>query len=233
MQRKILIRWTNDFLQLFYPDYCSGCGTLLVRGEDVLCLECLSDLPFTGFATERDNLVEQVFWGRVRIEHAMALCRFDKGNKLQHMLHRLKYKGDRETGRRLGQLLAHELKRSPNYNQLEGLIPVPLHPRREKTRGYNQSHVIAEAMSPILQIPVLNHYLIRQHHSETQTHKGRYERWENVNTLFDLLKPEELCGKHLLLIDDVVTTGATLEACASLLLEIPDIRVSIATLAFA
>ena len=223
----------DDLLSLFYPRLCAGCQTPLVKGEEVLCLECMADLPKTGFEKVTDNPVAQIFWGRADIRLATSFCTFDKGGIVQHLMHQLKYKGSREIGVKLGLLFGSDLIKSKPYREIELLIPVPLHPKRERKRGYNQSAEIGQGMSTAMGIPLLNGTLIRNHYSDTQTHKGRFERWENVRELFCVQKPELLAGKHLLLVDDVVTTGATLEACASEVLKISGTTVSVATIACA
>lgn len=223
----------DDFLSLFYPSLCAGCQTTLVRGEEVLCLGCQADLPKTGYEKIPDNPVAQLFWGRAEIELATSFCSFDKGGVMQHLMHQLKYKGSLEVGEKLGQLFGTVLTQAPSYRDVELLVPVPLHPKREHKRGFNQSAVIGRGISATTGIPMMKGNLIRNRYSNTQTNKGRFERWENVRELFGVKKPELFEGKHLLLIDDVVTTGSTLEACAQVLLKIPGTRVSIATLACA
>jgi ComF family protein len=223
----------DDFLALFFPRLCAGCHTALVRGEDVLCLGCLIDLPKTGFEKQSDNPVAQLFWGRADIRLATSFCSFDKGGIMQHLMHQLKYKGSTEVGEKLGKLLGIDLIKSEPFREIELIVPVPLHPKRERSRGYNQSAVIGKGLSSAMEIPLVTGNLIRNHYSNTQTNKGRFERWENVKELFAVRKPELLAGKHLLLVDDVVTTGSTLEACVQVLLKIPGTTVSIATLAYA
>ncbi len=223
----------DDFIALFYPRLCAGCHTALVRGEDVLCLGCLIDLPKTGFEKQPDNPVAQLFWGRVNIRMATSFCCFDKGGIMQHLMHQLKYKGSMEVGEKLGKLLGIDLIKTESFQDIQIIIPVPLHPKRERSRGYNQSAVIGKGLSSSMGIPQVTNNLVRNHYSNSQTNKGRFERWENVKELFGVRKPELLEGKHLLLVDDVVTTGSTLEACAQELLKIPGTTVSIATLAYA
>jgi ComF family protein len=223
----------EDFLSLFYPRLCAGCQTSLVRGEEVICLGCQVDLPKTGFEKFADNPVSQLFWGRTEIQQATAYCSFDKGGIMQHYLHHLKYKGSKEIGEKLGMLLGNDLINCVPYQDIELLIPVPLHPKRERKRGYNQSAEIGKGISDAMNKPLITGNLIRNHYSDTQTNKSRYERWENVKDLFSVRKPLLLEGKHILLIDDVVTTGSTLESCARAILKVPDTRVSIATLAYA
>jgi len=223
----------EDFISLFYPRLCAGCQTALVHGEEVICLGCLADLPKTGFEKITDNPVAQLFWGRANIRLATSFCSFDKGGIMQHLMHQLKYKGSREVGEKLGMLFGTDLFKCSPYQDIELLIPVPLHPKREFKRGYNQSAEIGKGMSEAMGKPLISGNLIRNHYSASQTSKGRFERWENVKELFSVKNPVMLEGKHLLLIDDVVTTGSTLEACAQVLLKITGTTVSIATLAYA
>jgi ComF family protein len=223
----------QDFISLFYPNICTGCNNPLVGGEHQICLNCLADLPVTGFEEKIDNPVAKVFWGRVEITYATAFCRFDKGGKFQHMLHQLKYKGNKEVGIKLGAMYGYRLIQTSFYQEIDAIIPVPLHPKKERARGFNQSIEIGKGMAEAMGKPLITNNLIRDIHTESQTRKGRFERWENVSGIFKVRNENELVGKHLLLIDDVVTTGATLEACSQVLLKIPNVKVSISTLATA
>jgi len=223
----------EDLIALFYPRFCAGCNSSLVKGEDVLCLNCLADLPRTNYHLNCENHVFQQFAGRVRIELATSFCRFDKGGRLQHLLHQLKYKGNREVGHKMGLIFGYDLNQSTRYRTIDAIIPVPLHPKKERKRGFNQSVEICKGLSQAMDRPLILGNLIREVHTDSQTLKGRFERWENVSGIFSVKNGASLTGKHLLLVDDVVTTGATLEACCIPLLEIPGVKVSIATLATA
>ena len=223
----------DDLISLFYPRLCAGCNTSLVNGEDILCLHCLADLPRTNYHLFPENPVFQIFIGRVNITLASSFCRFDKGGRLQHLLHQLKYKGNSEVGIKMGILFGYDLIQSSSYQDIDAIIPVPLHPKKEKKRGYNQSAEICKGLSESMNRPVISGNLVREIHTSSQTRKGRFERWENVSGIFNVKNEASLIGKHLLLVDDVVTTGATLEACCEPLLKIPGVRVSIATLASA
>ena len=223
----------DDLISLFYPRLCAGCNTSLVNGEDILCLHCLADLPRTNYHLFPENPVFQIFIGRVNITLASSFCRFDKGGRLQHLLHQLKYKGNCEVGIKMGILFGYDLIQNSSYQDIDAIIPVPLHPKKEKKRGYNQSAEICKGLSESMNRPVISGNLVREFHTSSQTRKGRFERWENVSGIFNVKNEASLTGKHLLLVDDVVTTGATLEACCEPLLKIPGVRVSIATLASA
>lgn len=223
----------DDFISLFYPRLCAGCNTPLVKGEDILCLHCLADLPRTNYHLYPENPVFRIFTGRVPVTLATSYCRFDKGGRLQHLLHQLKYKGNRAVGHKLGYLFGCELFKNDLYTAVDLIIPVPLHPAKEKKRGYNQSAEIGKGMAESMNRPFVEGNLLREFATSTQTSKGRFERWENVSGIFRVKNSAALSGNHLLLVDDVVTTGATLEACCEPLLTIPGVRVSIATIATA
>ncbi len=223
----------DDLISLFYPRLCAGCSTSLVRGEQVLCLNCLADLPRTNYHLEVENPIYLLFIGRLELALATSFCRFDKGGRLQHLLHQLKYKGNKEVGHKLGMLLGCDLIQNDLYSTIDVIIPVPLHPKKEKQRGFNQSTEICKGLSEAMNRPLILDNLVRKVHSDSQTHKGRFERWENVSGIFTVKNSSELVGKHLLIVDDVITTGATLEACCAPLFEIPGVQVSIATLACA
>ena len=228
-----LMTLIDDIISLFYPRLCAGCSAPLVKGEEVLCLNCLADLPRTNYHFYQDNPVFQLFIGRVNVALATSYCRFDKGGRLQHLLHQLKYKGNCEVGHKMGHLFGYDLIQNSLYQDIDAIIPVPLHPKKEKQRGYNQSAEIGIGLSTSMQRPLILGNLVRDVHTASQTRKGRFERWENVSGIFKVENTNSLSGKHLLLIDDVITTGATLEACCEPLLKIPGVRMSIATLACA
>jgi len=229
----ILIRQlANDFLGLLFPHLCNSCGTQLFYGEKEICTKCRYDLPFTDFQNYAANPVAKLFWGRIPCNGAMAMLYFRKASKVQHLIHRLKYKYQTETGIELGKLLGERLLASPIYQTTSLIIPVPLHPKKQKSRGYNQSEYIAKGIAEIMQVPVSTMHLIRQYHTSTQTKKGRYNRFENMQSVFKILNAEQLENQHVLLVDDVITTGSTLEACGMALLETPIKQLSIAALAY-
>jgi ComF family protein len=223
----------HDIVNFFFPVYCKVCGTPLKVPGEVICLNCELNMPRTGYTREPDNPVAQLFWGRVWLEGATSLFRFEKGSKYQSLLHGLKYKGQKQIGIFLGRMLGAEIRGSP-YGNADLIVPVPLHWKKERKRGYNQSEIIASGVSGVTGIPLQSGVLVRNRQTDTQTLKSRFERWENMEKVFGLQKDAaSLDGKVLLLIDDVVTTGSTLEACAEELLTIPGVRVYVATVACA
>ena len=222
----------DGFAGLFWPNLCACCSTGLMRGERYICSHCMHELPVTNFHKEPDNPVSQIFIGRVMIEHATAGYFFRKGNRIQKLVHQIKYAGQKEIGAMLGQETGKSL-RDTCFAEVDLLVPVPLHPQKLQKRGYNQSEWIARGMAGALDKPVDTQTLFRRFYTTTQTRKKRFDRWENVDSGFGLANPDVFARRHILLIDDVITTGATLEACIHAVLAAPGTKVSIATLAFA
>jgi len=225
--------YVTDFYRLFYPSVCGGCEIPLAKGEHHLCMQCRLELPFTGFERLKGNPVEKVFYGRVPLEFATSLLYFSKGEKVQQILHNIKYNGRKELGLYMGRLIGAQILNNTYLQDVSTIIPVPLHPQKQYLRGYNQSALLAEGISEILKQKLSTDYLKRDVFTETQTSKNRVERWENVEKAFTLRHSDYLQNKHILLVDDVLTTGSTLEACTQLLLSAPNCKVSIVTLAFA
>ena len=223
----------GDFFNLFYPPECAACRSVLLKQESHICTSCLYNMPRTNFHLDHDNFMAQIFWGRVEIEKAAALYYFEKGGKCRKVLHQIKYRGNRELAFYLGTIYGSELSRAGMFKDTDTIIPVPLHLSREKKRGFNQSEWFARGLAEILCIPVLDQVLLRTVGTETQTRKSRIERWDNVSESFRVRYGNMIENKHILLVDDVITTGATLESCATVLLEIPGVKVSILTLAYA
>jgi len=220
----------NDFLSLIFPKVCYACGKSLYKKEDCICTHCLFHLPKTNFHLYADNPVVKLFWGRVNIFSAASFFSFTKGSRVQHLIHQFKYRGRKEIGFSIGKRYGTELKQSSLFNGINLIVPVPLHKKKLKKRGYNQSDFFAQGLSQTIEAENKN-LLIRTNSSETQTKKSRFARWKNVEEIFHIPEPEKLQGRHVLLVDDVITTGATLEACAQRILEIPDTKVSVATIA--
>ncbi len=220
-------------LHLFYPHLCSGCGSDLMDEKNILCLKCINDLPHTGFAVFPNNPIEKYFWGRLPLLAAHSEFYFSKESLIQHLIHQLKYKRNTSVGFFLGELMGKSMLNSNRFNNIDALIPLPLYADKERRRGFNQAAVIANGVSAIMNIPIITGNIIRQRPTETQTRKHRTERWENVAGSFAIKNPAALTGKHLLLVDDVVTTGATLEACGNMILRINEVKLSVATIAHA
>ncbi len=225
--------WLHSIFNLFYPRVCAACGESLLKDEETVCLKCRYLLPKTGYELNPDNPLAQSFYGRVKFHAVTACFFFAKLGKVQHLIHELKYRGNKEAGVFLGQQLGETIKDAPLFQGIDYLIPVPLHPKRERQRGYNQSLMIAKGINEVTGIPIGDKYLIRAVNTATQTKKSAEERYKNVKDIFEVRFPEELEGKHVLLIDDVLTTGATLESCAHQLENISGIVVSAATAACA
>jgi ComF family protein len=226
------LSYLHDFAGLFFPAYCAACGNALFRNENILCLKCFTELPRTGFHNDPENEVAQMFWGRVPVSHVTSFMYFIKGSHFQQILHELKYNGRMDIGTEMGRLFGYELRNTP-FSCADLIHPVPLHPAKLRKRGYNQSELIARGMADILHLPVETMMIRRTADTLSQTHKSRYERWENVGQVFRCEDPDSLRNKHVLLVDDVITTGATLEAAASCIFAVDGITVSFASLAFA
>ncbi len=225
--------WGDDFIGLVYPRICCGCGNSLWKHEHVLCDTCNYHLPRTNFHLQNDNPVNRIFWGRVNILSATSYLLFNKGSKVQGLIHALKYKGRKDIGIFLGEEFGKTLRECLPYSSSKIIIPVPLHRKKYLKRGYNQSEQFAIGLSSSMGIPYTILFLLRKNETETQTHKSRFLRWKNVNDIFYLKDPDKLAGSKILLVDDVVTTGATLEACISKLSVIPSVSISVATIAYA
>jgi len=222
----------TDFFNVFFPDLCIVCNNHLIKQEELICSRCLLHLPKTHYHNDRDNPVAQLFWGRTKIEHAASYFRFNKGSHYQDMMHKFKYHGKKEIGYVLGKSYGNQLRFS-SFSDVDVIVPVPLHKNKLKKRGYNQSEWIGKGLSETMKIPLDVKSLVRAVATETQTRKSRFERWKNVESIFKITNEEVFVGKHVLIVDDVVTTGSTLEACANVLLELNGTKVSIATLAVA
>jgi ComF family protein len=223
----------SEMLQLLYPQVCAGCGSDLVEKNRPVCPRCFLELPETGFASLPGNPVEKIFYGRLALVAAHSAYYFSKDSVLQSLIHRLKYRGDQSVGEFLGWRLGESLLESGRFADVDAIIPMPLFPSKERQRGYNQAAVIAKGVSEAMGLPVMMNGLVRRRPTETQTRKQRTDRWLNVEGSFEAPRPELLHGKHLLLVDDVVTTGASLEAAGRVLAAIPGVRLSVATIALA
>lgn len=223
----------EDLLHLFFPATCAGCEAPLLRNEKLFCTACSFDLPYTRMHDEGDNQLERRFWGKCPLLAATALFHFVPGGKVQNALYRVKYHADRETGIALGKLLGYELSRSQRFQGIRSLVHVPLHPEKLKSRGFDQASLIAEGVSWSLGVPHYPDLLQRVSATDSQTKRGRYERWKNVSGAFRLNPTAPSINPPVLIVDDVLTTGSTLEACAHLLLREGHGPVAVATIASA
>jgi ComF family protein len=204
-----------------------------MRNESLICTECFVVIPRTNYHFVEDNPVAQLFWGRCMIEKAAAFLYYNKGSRIRKLIHNLKYKGIREIGYELGRIYGLSLKESGFTNDIDMIIPVPLHPMKERIRGFNQSETISMGIADVTRLPVDIKSLARILVSATQTKRSRYERWTNVEGIFQVIDSETIMGKHVLLVDDVITTGSTIESCTNELLKVEGVKVSVVALAFA
>lgn len=218
---------------LFYPKLCLVCEIKKPAQGEILCLACQHKLPRTDFHLDPENALMQRFWGRLPLHAAASLFYFIKGGRTQQLIHQLKYNNKPAVGIRFGQSYGNHLKNSPLFRGVDCIVPVPLHPRKRHQRGYNQSETFAQGLSASMGKPYFGEALKRRDFTQTQTRKGRLERMNNVMEAFTLKNGKALEGKHVLLVDDVVTTGATLEACGIRLLTAKDLTLSLATIGFA
>ncbi len=229
----VIARAFRDLAGLFLPRRCGGCDQGLRHFERCLCTFCEDDLPRTRFHDDPNNQVEELFRGKVQLQAASAFLHFNPTGMVQHMLHRIKYQHDRQLGLELGRWMAEDLRTSKRFDTVDLLLPVPLHPRKEHMRGYNQSQVLVDGMRERWPIEHIGKGLVRVVRTPSQTRRNRLDRWLNVKEAFQLPDPEKLRGRHVLIVDDVVTTGATLEGCVLALGAVPGIRVSVYTAACA
>jgi ComF family protein len=228
----LLTNLKESLLHLFFPHVCEGCGSDILEQEHFLCLKCHSTLPHTEFHLYSNNPIEKIFWGRLPVTHATAQYYFTKNSQMQHLMHQLKYRGNKDVGVYLGKLMGHAFASSNRFRFVDALIPLPLFPSKEKKRGFNQATVLCEGIAEVLGKPIVKDAVIRTSYTDSQTKKNRVERWENMEGRFELVKKDAIAGKHVLLVDDVITTGATLEACGNVLLQAENTKLSVATLCF-
>lgn len=225
----------SDLLALVYPEICYACHEALNEGEKMVCTTCRVKLPYTNYhlLTETDNPLSNRFYGRINIENALSYLTFVRAGRVQNLLHSLKYKNVPEIGELLGKWYGYELQKSGYQEKFDLIVPVPLHKRKLQTRGYNQADKFAKGLSEAMEIPWSDKVLVRNIESTTQTKKSRFARWENVDKIFEVKQPHEVKEKRVLLVDDVLTTGATLEACGQELLSHGAKNLTVATIAAA
>ena len=213
----LLFQYLQNFSELLYPKLCGGCGNHLYENEEVVCVYCRASLPLSGECDFENNASEKLFWGKVSITAAASFLFFQKKSSTQHLLHQLKYQQKENIGEWLGEQFAYSLQSKGRFAAVEIIIPIPLHPSRIKFRGYNQCDAIARGMASVLQIPIVNGVLIRSVATQSQTKKNRFQRFENMESVFIVSQASAIKGKNILLLDDVLTTGATLISAAQVL----------------
>ena len=225
----------SDFVGLIFPRACLACQEPLARGEEHICTICRAQLPYTDYhhLAPAANPLARRFWGKLPIQHTLSYLRFQKHGRVQHLLHQLKYRGQQDVGRILGRWYGHELSEAGFQAAFDLIVPVPLHASKLAKRGYNQADSFAEGLAVGLQLPWQAAALHRVTNTKSQTRKNRMQRWQNVETVFEVAEPSLIRNQRVLVVDDVLTTGATLEACATVLLNAGAREVSIATIATA
>lgn len=222
----------KDIFTIFYPDICLCCKDQLTTNEQLICIDCRHDLPVTNFTNETDNIVEKIFYGRVPVQEATSLLYFLKKGKVQELIHQLKYKNQQKVGTFMGNWLGEIMLHSKRFKTIDCIIPVPLHKTKQQLRGYNQVSTFGESLSQKLNIPFYEDVLLKTSSTKTQTKKLRLDRWKNSEHQFILQKTNTFKNKHILLIDDIITTGATLEACINAFKTHENIKISVATMAY-
>jgi ComF family protein len=225
----------NDFIDLVFPDNCSACDSVLFKGEEYICTRCRYNLPKTEYhiSPEDENELTKKLWGRARIKYGLAYLKFTKKGSVQKLLHTIKYQNEKEIARTLGHWYGHDLQSSGLNNTFDLMLPIPLHKNKLKRRGFNQSEWFAKGLSESMNIPYSNDFIVRIAEKSTQTNKGRLERWENVDGIYKVQNGEVLKNKHILLVDDVATTGATFESCIEELnrYEVKDVSIAVIAVA--
>ena len=221
----------HDLANLFYPKICNCCDSLLLKAEQVICTNCLHQLPITGYHFDNENATKKVFDARLSIENATSLLYFKKKGIVQNLIHNLKYRKQEEVGDFLGKWLGEEISSHPGFKEIDCVIPVPLHRKKLKKRGFNQVTKFGSELAKRFDANFVEDVLVKKSASRTQTFKKRLARWGSIDATFMIENSEKLQNMHILLVDDLVTTGATLEACGNKLLKIKNTKLSIATMA--
>lgn len=226
-----LKKYYQAFTHLFYPHNCLGCYTDTLPDHQFLCAHCFSTLPETGFFRQPGNMMEKIFYGRLPVQEAGCAYYFNQDALLHKLILLFKYQGRKDIGDFLGNLLLSHFLLNGRFRNIEAIVPLPLNRQKELARGYNQSAILAAKIAQALQLPLLTTAVVRKKFTETQTKKSRVDRWENMQNIFEIADASQLVGKHILLVDDIITTGATLEGCGMEILNVPGTKLSLATLA--
>jgi ComF family protein len=233
IDQKINFKFHLDaFVNLFYPRLCYACSSNQIDNNEMICMECLGNLPYTKFESIKANATEKLFWGRIPTSFACSIFYFEKENAIQNIIHQIKYKNEKKLGLFMGNLMGLKLLTLIKDHKVDFMIPMPLHPKKEKKRGYNQATLLCKGIRTFTKLEYNENAIVRIQHTQTQTRKSRIERWQNVEHVFNIPNPEIICGKNILIIDDVITTGASSEACGQALLEAGANSISICGLAY-
>ena len=227
------MKWINHLIDIIYPKTCDACGEPLLGGEKLICTQCLINLPRTNAHLKPDEMVERRFWGKIDVSYTLAYVRFSKKGIVQRLLHQLKYKNKPELGVFLGELYGRNLKDAGFDKNIDLIIGVPLHIQKEKQRGYNQANCIAEGLSKALEVPYDATIARKTVNTQTQTKKSRFERFKNVKEVFEITDPEKIRNKRIAIVDDVLTTGSTIESFAQTLRDNGCSQLSVITIAVA
>ena len=219
------------WLETFFPRWCAICGSKMASSEEIVCYLCKTKLPYTNYHNEKENKIEQTFWGRVPVERATALLHYTKGSKVGNILWQLKYSGAKRNGVWLGKLIGNQLKLNTDFKDIDYVIAVPLHRSKQQKRGFNQADIIALEIAIRMNIEHRTDLLVKIKNNATQTKMGRHDRWQNAQECYVATETICLNKKHILLVDDVITTGATIEACCEALHSKYDVKISIASAA--
>jgi ComF family protein len=220
LHQKINLKiYVDAFVTLFYPRSCHACYAKQIDGNEMICMECLQKLPYTNFESIKENLTEKLFWGRISTSFACSIFYFEKENILQNIIHQIKYRNEKKLGIFMGKLIGLKINDLIKAHNIDFMIPMPIHPKKEKKRGYNQATLLCIGIKEITKLEYIENAIIKIQQTETQTKKSRIERWLNVEQVFYAPNPKMILGKNILIIDDVITTGASSEACGQILLE--------------
>ena len=230
--RKMLTKILNDINSVLIPRVCFGCNAHLHRGEDIVCTVCRNELPLTEYTFNDENPVDRMFYGRINIKKANSFLFFTENGIVQKLIHHLKYKNQERVGAFLGDWYGQILKDDSDFaKQIDIVIPVPIHSKKLRQRGYNQTEEFSKRLAHHLQAQYINDILIKTANTKTQTKKGRSSRWQADSELYILTNIDILKNKNVLLVDDVITTGATMEICAKTLLKAPGTTIYLTSMA--